>query len=387
MAMPEDAEPVQRSYLVSVLSVGLHVISLQRLSRHGRIGAEISDIQANLAAGDLAKLRVVLSMLWTRRLLQFQTRGRVPGDGCEQDQRFSPLARPLIGSTNTSKATGHELRRAKCVWCSHITIHADDGDRFRDQHGLALDRCRARLGARYLALCPLRVFGFHPHFNGHCADVRKPSDLQLGRPRMSETASSPSGAPPQVKAGAEPAASEFSSQPPSARAPPVPSKDRRSIRCRLRLLPMLVTLAIAAAGAGAAWLMWQNYMGKPWTRDGTVRANVVTLAPDIAGQVVQLPVKDNQFVHKGDLLIKIDPRDYQVAVDLSKAAVDQADADYENKKVQAARRVALSDLSTSREERQTFGAAAAMAAATLSSKRPTSSEQISISNGQKCARR
>jgi Biotin-lipoyl like len=33
--------------------------------------------------------------------------------------------------------------------------------------------------------------------------------------------------------------------------------------------------------------------------DGTVRANVVTLAPDVAGQVVQLPVKDNQFVHKG----------------------------------------------------------------------------------------
>ena len=68
-----------------------------------------------------------------------------------------------------------------------------------------------------------------------------------------------------------------------------------------------LTLVIAAAGAGAAWLMWQNYMGKPWTRDGTVRANVVTLAPDIAGQVVQLPVKDNQFVHKGDFLIKIDP--------------------------------------------------------------------------------
>ena len=63
IAMPEEAEPVQRSYLVSVLSVGLHVISLQRLSRHGRIGAEISDIQACLAAGDLAKLGVVLHAL------------------------------------------------------------------------------------------------------------------------------------------------------------------------------------------------------------------------------------------------------------------------------------------------------------------------------------
>jgi uncharacterized membrane protein YccC len=60
IAMPEEAEPIQRSYLVSVLSVGLQVIRLQRLSRHGRIGAEISDIQASLAAGDLPKLRAVL---------------------------------------------------------------------------------------------------------------------------------------------------------------------------------------------------------------------------------------------------------------------------------------------------------------------------------------
>jgi uncharacterized membrane protein YccC len=60
IAMPEEAEPIQRSYLVSVLSVGSQIIRLQRLSRHGRIGAEISDIQASLAAGDLPKLRAVL---------------------------------------------------------------------------------------------------------------------------------------------------------------------------------------------------------------------------------------------------------------------------------------------------------------------------------------
>ena len=120
------------------------------------------------------------------------------------------------------------------------------------------------------------------------------------------------------------------------------------------LLPILITLMVAALGAAAVWLLWQTYMGKPWTRDGTVRANVVTLAPDVPGQVMQLAVKDNQFVHTGDLLMKIDPRDYKVAVDLSKAASIRPHADYENKKVQAARRLALSDLATSREERQTY---------------------------------
>lgn len=56
-AMPGDAEPVLRSYLVSTLSVGLQLIRLQRLSRHGRIGVELSDVQMSVATGDLAKLR------------------------------------------------------------------------------------------------------------------------------------------------------------------------------------------------------------------------------------------------------------------------------------------------------------------------------------------
>ena len=173
---------------------------------------------------------------------------------------------------------------------------------------------------------------------------------------MSNTTSSPLGVPPQVSTGADPAQQSVTGR---SAAP----NDRRSVRRRLRLLPMLLTLVVAAVGAGAAWLLWQNYMGKPWTRDGTVRTNVVTLAPDLAGQVVQLAVRDNQLVHKGDLLMKIDPRDYQVAVDLSKAAVDQAQADYQNKKIEADRRLALSNLAASREEQQSFVATAAMAAA------------------------
>jgi multidrug efflux pump subunit AcrA (membrane-fusion protein) len=115
---------------------------------------------------------------------------------------------------------------------------------------------------------------------------------------MSKTTSSPLEGPPLVKAGAAPAAaSELPSQP-RAVGPRAFSNDRRSIRRRLRLLPMLVTLVVASVGAGAAWLLWQNYMGTPWTRDGTVRTNVVTLAPDLAGQVVQLAVRDNQFVQR-----------------------------------------------------------------------------------------
>ena len=72
-------------------------------------------------------------------------------------------------------------------------------------------------------------------------------------------------------------------------------------------------------------------MGAPWTRDGTVRVYVVKMAPEVVGQIVELPIANNQFVHKGDLLMVIDPRDYVIAVRQSEAAVQQAKADRDNK--------------------------------------------------------
>jgi RND family efflux transporter MFP subunit len=109
--------------------------------------------------------------------------------------------------------------------------------------------------------------------------------------------------------------------------------------------------------------MWDLYMAAPWTRDGTVRAYVVTKAPEVAGHIVELPVKDNQFVHKGDLLMVIDPTDYRIAVRLAEAAVERAEATAENTQREAERRKVLTTLSVTIEERQTFAANAAVAAA------------------------
>ncbi|HET6390187.1 HlyD family secretion protein [Hyphomicrobium sp.] len=141
--------------------------------------------------------------------------------------------------------------------------------------------------------------------------------------------------------------------------------DPPSVRRRLRIFPVLATLFFAALAGGALWILWQDYMSSPWTRDGTVRAYVVRLAPEVSGRVVDLPIKDNQYVKKGELLMKIDPRDYNVAVDLANAAIKQAQADLENKIAQRERRKALSDLAASKEERQTYTSAAEMAEATL----------------------
>jgi multidrug resistance efflux pump len=71
-------------------------------------------------------------------------------------------------------------------------------------------------------------------------------------------------------------------------------------------------------------------MGAPWTRDATVRAYVVTMAPEVAGRVTELHVVDNQYIRKNDLLMVIDPTNYTIAVSQAEAAVQQAHASIQN---------------------------------------------------------
>lgn len=125
-------------------------------------------------------------------------------------------------------------------------------------------------------------------------------------------------------------------------------------RSRIRVLPFLVTLVVVAIAAFLARSLWQVYMEAPWTRDGTVRVYVVTMAPQIAGEIVQLPVADNQFVRKGQLLMEIDPTDYQIALNLAEAAVQQALANARNVAREAQRRQQLTQLAITKEEKQTY---------------------------------
>jgi RND family efflux transporter MFP subunit len=112
--------------------------------------------------------------------------------------------------------------------------------------------------------------------------------------------------------------------------PPHVASDRDHIKSRIPLAPILITLGTVAVAALLAWAMWQAYMGAPWTRDGTVRAYVVTMAPEVAGRIVKLPVADNQFVHKGDVLFEIEPADYRIALEQVQAQAqrDGAALDY-----------------------------------------------------------
>jgi RND family efflux transporter MFP subunit len=122
----------------------------------------------------------------------------------------------------------------------------------------------------------------------------------------------------------------------------------------LRACPILVTLiALVLAGFGT-WMAWQTYMSTPWTRDGRVRAYIVTLASEVSGRIVKLQVVDNQLVHKGDILMIIDPTDYSAAVEEAQAAADLASANADNAEREADRRSKLSVVEESDEDRQTY---------------------------------
>jgi multidrug resistance efflux pump len=147
----------------------------------------------------------------------------------------------------------------------------------------------------------------------------------------------------------------------------LPGIKRRSVLSSIRVVPILVTAVAVAVAAVAGWQAWQYYMGAPWTRDGTVRAYVVKIAPEVAGQIVELPIVDNQFVHKGDLLMRIDPRNYSIAVRQAEAAAEQAHATAENANAEMTRRLKLNDIAVTMEERQTYISQAATAEANYQS--------------------
>jgi multidrug resistance efflux pump len=113
-------------------------------------------------------------------------------------------------------------------------------------------------------------------------------------------------------------------------------------------------------------LLWEHYFISPWTRDGRVRAEVVKIAPEVSGTVVDLRVRDNQFVHKGDVLFVIDPVRFQLALDRAEAEVAQRQADLKVKDLQATRRNQVSTEAVPLDEKQSFQSVADVAAAAYS---------------------
>jgi RND family efflux transporter MFP subunit len=127
-----------------------------------------------------------------------------------------------------------------------------------------------------------------------------------------------------------------------------------------RFLATLVVLVVACV---IGWQLWEYYMVAPWTRDGRVRADVVALAPDVSGPVVQVLVHDNEVVKIGDPLFVIDPARFTLALAQAQADADRAHAAMQDAKSTASRYASLSANAASAQTRDSSNAQAAEAAA------------------------
>lgn len=151
----------------------------------------------------------------------------------------------------------------------------------------------------------------------------------------------------------------------SASAPVSLGARRGAASVLVSLAKRLATLAIALAALLIALLTWQQYVMAPWTRDGTVRVQVANVAPQISGQINDIRVVDNQYVHKGDVLYTVEPFDFEVAQRTGVATVQQRAADLQVKQVESDRRQHLTNLATTAEEQQIYAGNAVQAQAAL----------------------
>jgi multidrug resistance efflux pump len=130
------------------------------------------------------------------------------------------------------------------------------------------------------------------------------------------------------------------------------------------VLRVLLTLILVTAAGTLGYDLAKYYLYSPWTRDARIRANVVTVAPDVSGYVDDIHVQNDQFVHKDDVLFTIDQERYRIALADAEAALAARHAQslmlleqYQRRsKLSPGITVALEDLSNARRQSETAAA-------------------------------
>jgi membrane fusion protein, multidrug efflux system len=90
----------------------------------------------------------------------------------------------------------------------------------------------------------------------------------------------------------------------------------------VRVVGRALSGILVLAALVLAWFIYKVYYANPRTDDAYVHANMASLAAHVSGQIMQLPIKDNQRVKKGDLLFVVDPRPYKLALDTARTKLN-----------------------------------------------------------------
>ncbi len=116
---------------------------------------------------------------------------------------------------------------------------------------------------------------------------------------------------------------------PAPQPPPAPVSFRR----RIQNLSPLAKGAIVAVLL-ALVVAWYIFTGRVTTDDAQVDCHITAMAPQVPGYVVNLLINDNTPVKEGDLLVQIDPREYEAEVAQAKANLDFAEAQANSAQIQ-----------------------------------------------------
>ncbi|EOY5378483.1 p-hydroxybenzoic acid efflux pump subunit AaeA [Cronobacter dublinensis] len=111
-----------------------------------------------------------------------------------------------------------------------------------------------------------------------------------------------------------------------------------------------ITVVLVVLAFIAIFRAWSFYTESPWTRDARFSADVVAIAPDVAGLITSVDVHDNQLVKKDQVLFTIDQPRYQKALEEAEADVAYYQALVNEKRREAGRRNQLGIQAMSREE-------------------------------------
>lgn len=109
--------------------------------------------------------------------------------------------------------------------------------------------------------------------------------------------------------------------------PPLPTTPPRKRRLGRLALLLGVPLLLALAG-GYAWLVSGRYIS---TDNAYIKQDMVSVSPDVSGRIVAVEVRENQRVQRGDVLFRIDPEPYRIALAQADAALAEARVDLSTK--------------------------------------------------------
>src|SRR5947207_3431362 len=121
----------------------------------------------------------------------------------------------------------------------------------------------------------------------------------------------------------EPSEPPFSRDAAETHPPEIVYEPRARLTRRRNIL--LLLLAVVVVGVGGV-IVWRYYSTFESTDDAQVDAHLYPVSARVVGHVIRVNVADNEYVQKGTVLVEIDPRDYQVAVDQARADLANAEA-------------------------------------------------------------